>query len=256
MKTSYFNKLAIVLFIQLGIATSISSEEHSKHKHKEETETPKKTEATQERVQHDSHEHGKARLTMAKTEVGMEITLDTPAANIFGFGHPASDKKEHAIVQTATEKLNAGTTLFITDNAANCTLKDIDIQSDIISAHKDNDHADKEDHKDNDKDHKDNDHADKEDHKDNDKDHKDNDHADKEEHKDHKDHDHDKETHSDVEVTWMFQCEKPKALSSVEVKLFSQFPKGFQQLNLEWITNNNGAGTTTLEANGTVKLGK
>ena len=54
----------------------------------------------------------------------------------------------------------------------------------------------------------------------------------------------------------MFQCEKPKALSSVEVKLFSQFPKGFQQLNVEWITNNNGAGTTTLEANGTVKLGK
>ena len=59
--------------MQFGIAVNVSSEEHAEHK--------------QERVQHGTHEHGKARLTMAKTETGVEVMLETPAANIFGFGH-------------------------------------------------------------------------------------------------------------------------------------------------------------------------
>ncbi|CAA6824858.1 MAG: Unknown protein, partial [uncultured Thiotrichaceae bacterium] len=43
------------------------------------------------------------------------------------------------------------------------------------------------------------------------------------------------------------------ALKSVDTTLFSQFPKGFEQLNVEWISND-GAGTSTLKSDGTIKL--
>jgi len=224
MKSIYFNTFATVLFLPFSMATNLyAADEHAEHEH----EKHEKMEDSPERVQHGSHEHGAARLTVAKTDVGMEISLEAPAINLFGFGHQANDKEEHQAVQTTKEKLNAGETLFIANKAAKCKLKEVDIESDIVSSHekeKKNAHHEHEDNHDNDK----------------------------------KKHDHDKHdekeaTHSDVDITWLFTCEKPKALESVETKLFSQFPKGFQHLNVEWITSN-GAGTVKLEADGSVKV--
>ncbi|CAA6810434.1 MAG: DUF2796 domain-containing protein, partial [uncultured Thiotrichaceae bacterium] len=206
-------KFAITLFLQLAIASSAYSNGHSEHAH--EKKTHDKTEDSHDRVQHGSHEHGAARLTVAKTDQGLEIMLESPAANLFGFEHKAHDKEEHETIHQVKEKLEAGETLFTMNDAAKCTLSKAAIESDIVSSHK------KEKH--------------------------DNEHKD-----DHESHDHEKErTHSDVEVAWVFTCESPAALKSVDTTLFSQFPKGFEQLNVEWISND-GAGTSTLKSDGTI----
>ena len=256
MKSIYSNTFTALFCLSLAMATNLYAAEHSDDHEKEKHEEHKKTDASSERVQHGSHEHGEARLTVAKTAVGMEISLETPAANLFGFEYQANNEEEHKAVQATKEKLNAGETLFIANKAAKCKLAEVDIKSNIISSHEKESH--KEDHKedhdkkkdDHDEDHKE-DHDKKKDDHDEEKEHDKHDisHS-KETHKD----EHDKkETHSDVDATWAFKCENPKALESIEVKLFSQFPKGFEHLNVEWVTSN-GAGTAKLEANGSVKL--
>ena len=53
----------------------------------------------QDMEQHGSHEHGAARLTVATTEDGLEISLESPAANVFGLEHKANTEKEHDIIQ-------------------------------------------------------------------------------------------------------------------------------------------------------------
>lgn len=179
-------------------------------------------------VQHGSHEHGHARLTIATTDSGAEITLETPAANIFGFEHLANSDEEHHVVHEAVEKLNTGDSLFNFDEKAECEQRKVDIDSNIASAH------DKEKH-----DH--DEHADKHD-------------ADEEEKHDHDEHDHASESsHSDVDVSWTFTCKKAEAISQIEIQLFKAFPKGFERLDLEWITQT-ASGAEPLKADGIIKF--
>lgn len=181
-----------------------------------------------ETVQHGSHEHGHARLTIATTDSGAEITLETPAANIFGFEHLASSDEEHHVVHEAVEKLNTGNSLFNFDEKAECEQGKVDIDSNIASAH------DKEKH-----DH--DEHAEKHD-------------ADEEEKHDHDEHDHASEsTHSNVDVSWTFTCKKAEAISQIETQLFKAFPKGFERLDLEWITQT-ASGAEQLKADGIIKF--
>lgn len=224
MKRRLPTTLAITLVLQLAITSSAYSAKHSHHTDEEGKHD--KAEDSHDRVQHDSHDHGAARLTVAKTDQGLEIMLESPAANLFGFEHEAHDKEEHETVHQAKEKLETGETLFIMNKEATCKLAGAEIESDIISSHE------KENHKDDHHEHKEHNHKEN----------------------DHKSHDHEKEgAHSDVEVAWIFTCKNPAALESVDTTLFSQFPKGFEQLNVEWITND-GAGSSKLESDGTIKL--
>ena len=168
----------------------------------------------QEMEQHGSHEHGAARLTVAVTETGLEIALESPAANIFGFEHNAGSDEEHHIVHEAADKLKAGDALFSFDEKADCKLDDADVDSDMIAAHDKEKHGDEE----------------------------------------HDNHDHEGEgTHSDVEITWNFKCAQPEQLTQMETAVFAAFPQGFERLNVEWISQD-AAGAVELEADGTVKF--
>ncbi|MEZ5535293.1 MAG: DUF2796 domain-containing protein [Thiolinea sp.] len=230
-----------------------------------------------EMEQHGSHEHGAARLTVAVTDTGLEIALESPAANIFGFEHNAGDDEEQHVVHEAVHTLRAGNELFIADEAAGCKMEKITLESTIVAQHvqakhggegldehgsyvytgsgdqEEHDHDKHEDHEKEEHDHDKHEDHEKEEH-DHDK------HEDHDEHKedghDHEEHDHDHEgegTHSDVDVTWNFKCEQPEQLTQMETGIFAAFPKGFERLNVEWI-NKDAAGAVELEADGTVKF--
>ena len=164
-----------------------------------------------EMEQHGSHEHGVARLTVATTDTGLEIALESPAANLFGFEHKAGTAKEREVVHDAIEKLEAGSNLFSMNDAAGCSFDSADVESAMTGDH-DDDHKSKK----------------------------------------HDDHD-DEKSHSDVDVTWTFKCEQPKAIESVSTKLFSAFPNGFEELAVEWITASS-AGKTELKKDDTITL--
>ncbi len=187
----------------------------------------------QDMEQHGSHEHGVARLTVATTDGGLEIALESPAANLFGFEHKAGTEEEHHAVHEAVEQLEAGAKLFSMNESAGCSFDNANIESNIAATHDEEKHDD-EDHDD----HKDEAH---DDHKD-------------EKHDDHAGHDNEEEgSHSDVDVMWTFTCEKPTEITSVSTKLFSAFPKGFEEVAVEWITPSS-AGKTELKEDGTITL--
>jgi hypothetical protein len=208
------NKKRAALFISVLSILSINSVANA--------ETTKKAVE-----QHGAHEHGVARLTIATSESGVEIALESPSANIFGFEHKPTDDADKATVLKAVNTLKDGGSLFRISEAAGCVLKDVDLESALIE----DDHDD----------HKDDDHKDEHD------DHKDDDH--KDEHDDHK------ETHNDVDATWHFNCSDMAELKRVEVKLFSAFPGGFEEVDVDWITAKQ-AGHVELEADAAVSLTK
>lgn len=246
MNKSLTYKLIIALCLPIAVISNVHAKEHSHsgHAHKEE-----KRDAP-ERVQHGSHEHGAARLTVAKTEQGLEMMLESPAVNLFGFEHQAHDKEEHGIVHQAKEKLEKGDALFVINEKAKCELTTVDIDSDIVSAHEKAIHNDehKSDH---------HGHKEQKNHGHHAHEHKEGKNKDHAHHKeDHESHGHETETsHSDVEVNWTFTCKNITDLKSVETKLFSQFPKGFEQLSVEWITQES-AGTSRFESDGVVAFSK
>ena len=96
----------------------------------------------QEMVQHGSHEHGVARLTVATTDDGLEIALESPAANLFGFEHKAKTDEEREVVHEAVEKLELGSNLFSINDAASCAF-----DSAVVESGMDDDHDDHKDEK-------------------------------------------------------------------------------------------------------------
>ena len=211
----------------------------------------------QDMEQHGSHEHGVARLTVATTDGGLEIALESPAANLFGFEHKAGTEEEHHAVHEAVEQLEAGAKLFSMNESAGCSFDNAKVESNIAATHNEEKHGDEDhdDHKGEKHDgHKDESHDDHKDEKHDDhKDEAHDDHKD-EKHDDHAGHDNEEEgSHSDVDVMWTFTCEKPTEITSVSTKLFSAFPKGFEEVAVEWITPSS-AGKTELKEDGTITL--
>ncbi|PWQ92654.1 DUF2796 domain-containing protein [Leucothrix pacifica] len=176
-----------------------------------------------EHTQHDAHEHGVARLTIATTDDGLEIGLESPAANLFGFEHLASTGEDHHTIHSAVETLKKGNEIFYATAAAVCTQSSVEVESAQVKAHDHEKHGD-EDH----------------------------DHGKHEEHADHDDHESGS-THNDVDVTWNFKCEKPSEIKRVDIRLFSTFPKGFETISVDWISADK-AGNVDLSADGMVLL--
>ena len=203
-----------------------------------------------------AHEHGAARMTIATNDKGFEISLETPSANVFGFEYMASSDEDHHTIHEAVEVLEAGNSLFLANESAACTQESVDIESAQVEAHDKAKHGDHDEH-DHDEKHEKEGHAEKDEHKDHDKhDHDEHDH-DEEKHAEkdgHEDHDHEEgSVHSDVDVTWNFTCKNVSEIAQVEVKLFSAFPKGFQDLDIDWVSADK-AGHAELDKDGVVSL--
>ena len=198
--------------------------------------------------EHAAHEHGAARLTIATNDKGVEISLESPAANLFGFEYVASSDSDHHTIHEAVKTLEQGDSLFLANASAGCKQTSIEIESAQVDAHKKAKHKDHDDEK-----HEAHDEHDEEKH--DEAKHDEHDHED-EKHDDHKDaHDHEGETttHNDVDATWQFTCSDTKALEKLEVKLFTAFPKGFADLDIDWVTETK-SGHIELETDGIVLL--
>ena len=189
----------------------------------------------------DAHEHGVGTLNIAFDGTTVAMEFEAPGADIVGFEYEAEREEDLAAIDAALATLSAPLDLFVMPDAAGCSV--VEAQAKLESEDEHDEHGE-EGHDDHDEDGHD-DHA-EEGHDD----HKDEKHDD--EHKDEK-HDDEKESHSDVDVTWTFNCEKPTAIKTVSTKLFSAFPHGFEELAVEWVTAS-GAGKTELEKDGAVNL--
>ena len=175
--------------------------------------------------QHGKHEHGVASLSLAVDNKGLEISLDSPAANLVGFEHKPSTDEQSQQVAKVKAQLENPTSLFDIPAAAECSLSKTELQAALMQVSTDTTKAD----------------ADKHEHE--------HEHAsEKHEHEA----EHEEHAHSDIEATWQFTCAKPAELGSVSTKLFATFP-AIKKLNVEWL-NGDKASAVTLEQDTAVLL--
>jgi hypothetical protein len=110
-------------------------------------------EAESEYRQHGAHEHGAATLTIAWSGNEMEIELDSPAFNLFGFEYEPSAGDELQLVEDAIRDLESGD-LFVLDGEASYRLASAqtttawDREGDHDDEHDDADHEEGEAHSD------------------------------------------------------------------------------------------------------------
>lgn len=223
------------------VAWQVSANAESNHKHEEKEDKAhaeehhddhKGEEGHEEREEHGAHEHGAAHMTIAVGGKGLEIELETPAANILGFEHEATSAEDKKTLSEKKAKLEDVAALFTVNKEANCAPEKAEIKSALF-----------EDHDEHDDDHKDEKHEEHADHKDDKHD----------DHKDEKHEEHEGETHNDIDAHWTFTCKDPKAIKNVSVNMFSAFPKGFENIKVDWITDTS-ASSVALEKDGMISF--
>ena len=182
--------------------------------------------------QHPPHEHGAATLTIAIDANHIEIDLESPADNIFGFEYVPSTEVDKQKVKDAVKQLKEEKTLFTISEAAQCHLDRIDISSAMF----DDIHIDttknisKEHLTDNNK--------------------EDTKKSTKENNKKSTEHQH---VHNDVDTSWFYSCQSGEQLESITPHFFSVFSSGFKQLKVEWLTPT-GASSSMISKDKAIKF--
>lgn len=194
--------LRVVLFVSCLALASLSQAQTDQ------------TEQPSEHEEHGAHEHGTAHLSIAIADQALEIHLDSPAANIFGFEHEAHSEADKKTLAEASAQLAAGADLFAFEPAAACKFKTAEIKTEGAEP------ADHDEHE-----------------------------AATQQTETTKPttHQHQTETneaHQDLQVTWLFTCEQTDALKTITPTLFSRF-SGFKNLKVEWVSAK-GASATQL----------
>ena len=88
--------------------------------------------------QHAPHEHGAAILSIAIDANQLEIDLESPADNIFGFEYMPSSDADKQKVEDAVKRLKAAKTLFTMPEAALCHLDQVEVASPMLEHSDDN----------------------------------------------------------------------------------------------------------------------
>lgn len=70
--------------------------------------------------EHGAHEHGTGKLSIAQNGKDVEISLDTPGMNLFGFEYLPKSDADKKVVADAEAKLWVGANLFTFDAEAGC----------------------------------------------------------------------------------------------------------------------------------------
>lgn len=162
----------------------------------------------QEHASLGAHEHGVASLNLAIEGNQVSIDLDSPAVNLLGFEHAASQPEDIAKVAAVQAQLHHAEQLFQFPADAGCTLASVDLDSPLFAEHE--------------------------------HEHEEPAHEDEHETAEHEHEEHNHQ-HADIEAQFIFNCAQPAALSSLQLPLFSVFP-GLQRLNLQAITPNGQLG--------------
>jgi len=101
--------------------------------------------------QHPPHEHGVASLTIALDANKLEIDLESPADNIFGFEYIPSNKEDKKKVKDAVSQLKNTTALFSIPDDAHCHLDQVSVSSAMLEkTHTDKNKPNKHQHTHND----------------------------------------------------------------------------------------------------------
>jgi hypothetical protein len=155
-----------------------------------------------EHREHGAHEHGAATLTVAWSGNEMEVELDTPAFNLFGFEYEPSTDEDVQIVEEAVHDLKSGGLLIINAEAS-CHQSNADITT---AWDHEGEHADEAGPEDAD-------------------------HVNEE-----------GETHSDVQAAFSLVCDSPDDIRSLDLSpLFNRFPN-LAELEAQWISDTGQSG--------------
>lgn len=166
-----------------------------------------------------AHEHGVASLNLAVDGNQVMLELDSPAVNLLGFEHAASQPDDIAKVAAVKAQLQQADQLFELPAAADCSLTSVDLDSPLFAAapaeheHEHEEHAHEGDH----------------------------------EHEEHKHH------HADIEASYSFTCNQPAQLTSLQLPLFKTYP-GLQRLNVQAITASGQMGAELTAENPVIRF--
>ena len=115
----------------------------------EDIDSNKKTEKSTATIeQHPPHEHGAANLTIAVDANQLQIDLESPADNIFGFEYVPTSKEDKQKAKDAVKQLKDAKTLFSIPKEAQCHLDKVTVASAVLETekHGDNNNPDKHEH--------------------------------------------------------------------------------------------------------------
>ena len=166
----------------------------------------------------DSHQHGLAELRLLLEEQRIEIEFESPAFNLVGFEHKASNPEEKSLVRNVEAILASPAPLMSLKGGA-CSLgsSQVDVSS-IIGG--DDKHGHETEHEPEDK----HEHADE------------HDHEAKHEHQDKHEHAYeDKTSHADISASYSFSCDNLRGLKYVEVNFFDIF-SGLESIKGVWVS--------------------
>ncbi len=191
-----------------------------------------------------THEHGSSELSIAIDPASGQLLLEMsgPAYNVYGFERAPRSDAELELVNTAHTALLRGDQFAFTD-AAGCVWVNTEVSGGpVIDGHSHghdhdaHDHGDEHDHG---EEHDDEHHA-----------HDDHAHDDHHDHDDHDEHDHgghdhgDEGGHSDMLVTWNFQCERAGALNRIDAATLFEVLPSLESLNTQFFDGTRAEATT------------
>lgn len=160
------------------------------------------------------HLHGRVEITLVIEGNTVELHLESPAANIVGFEHPASTPKQLDSINRATTILEAPEQL-LTFIGTRClpTVREIDVSA--VSPAKANHNEAHPAHQT----------------------HLDKGHA----------------THSEISARYQFNCTHGNNLTAIKVQLFDLFPR-IESIHAAWINDHQQALTTLTAGSTTIKF--
>jgi len=181
---------------------------------------------------HQSHEHGKGSMTVVLDGVKLQINIDSPADSVVGFEHAPRNDNQRLALTSAMSLLQQPQKLFMLPSAADCQLQSTTIDAAMLEHDEHDDDHDKhdDDHDKHDEDHDKHD----DDHDEHDEDHDEHDEDHDKHDDDHDEHDDHADGHSDFELSYVFVCAKPQALTKFSVELNKHFPQ-LQELTVQLI---------------------
>lgn len=197
IKSFHVATLAVAFLLSVNIHAKSSDHKHD-HGHDHDHDHGSKGQ--------EAHVHGLAELTLALEGNNLEISLDSPAANIVGFEHIARTDEQKQAVNKAKATLESAQQLFSFEGSS-CKLQSAKADVSALMGHDKHNHKDKEKHQ----------HKEKHDHG----------HKDKHDHKD---------THSEVSANYRFSCSQGAKLTTISIDMIKAFP-GIETLKVMWLTD-------------------
>ena len=135
---------------------------------------------------HQAHQHGIAQLGVIQEDSSLSVVLRAPASDLVGFEHAATTKEELEALSKLETALAGAQDLFLLPKRAGCSQMNYNVEHALKKKH---DHQPEEEG-----------HA--------------HNHSDS----------HDESSHEEIAATYSYSCENTKALDSMEIRLFKQFP--------------------------------